>query len=169
MQAFTGAFLLLCAATDWHSRKIPNFLLAAGLVMGLALRAAEGMCSGLIAVFECTVVLCMLFPLFLCRLTGAGDIKLAAVLAGMAGVKATCLIIAAGLVAAVPVCIVKLLVRRNLNMRLFLFFAYIRQVILTKQVTAYYDPERDGYGDTIPFAVFMFLGYLYYIHTGGQI
>ena len=35
---------------------------------------------------------------------------------------------------------------------------YIRHLFQTKQITAYFKPERDGYDVTIPFVACLFLG-----------
>jgi prepilin peptidase CpaA len=81
--------ILLCAAA-WHdarSFRIPNSIIVIGLALGLALNsfapdglgfssAALGMIAGLVG----------LFPLYLLRIWGAGDVKLMAVVGAFLGV-----------------------------------------------------------------------------------
>jgi prepilin peptidase CpaA len=81
--------LLLCAAA-WHDAKsfrIPNAIIATGVALGIALNsslpeglgfsaAALGMLVGLVG----------LFPLYLLRIWGAGDVKLMAVVGAFLGV-----------------------------------------------------------------------------------
>jgi prepilin peptidase CpaA len=81
--------VLLCAAA-WHDAKsfrIPNAIIVIGVVLGIALNsfvptglgfssAALGMLAGLVG----------LFPLYLLRIWGAGDVKLMAVVGAFLGV-----------------------------------------------------------------------------------
>ena len=59
--------------------------------------------------------------------------------------------------------LIKMLVQRTLFRRLNYLYAYVRRLILTKEVTAYHDPSRDGYTHTIPFGLCLFLGALVYL------
>ncbi len=79
------ALLLMAAVIDYRTYRIPNWLTAAGVVLGLAysigipLTAPHGFawsCSGLLVGFL------LMLPLYLLRTMGAGDVKLVA----MAGV-----------------------------------------------------------------------------------
>ena len=81
---------LLAAAGDLARRSIPNWLTAAGLIAGLASRAALGGWRGLgIAAAGAAIGFLLLFPLHVKRAVGGGDVKLMAAfgtLLGPAGV-----------------------------------------------------------------------------------
>jgi prepilin peptidase CpaA len=85
----TGPLLVLLCAAAWHdatSFRIPNAIIVIGVVLGIALNsfvpaglgfssAALGMVAGLVG----------LFPLYLLRIWGAGDVKLMAVVGAFLG------------------------------------------------------------------------------------
>lgn len=90
--------LLLCAAvvTDLRSRRIPNTLVLAGLVMAFSLHAFALM-GGTTALAGpqrwaplagCATGLAVLMPLHLMRACGAGDVKLLAMVGAFVGTKA---------------------------------------------------------------------------------
>lgn len=89
--------MLLCAAvtTDLRSRRIPNDLVLAGLVMALSLHAfaMRGNTPALAgpqwwaALAGAAVGLFMLMPLYLLRACGAGDVKLMAMVGAFVGAK----------------------------------------------------------------------------------
>ncbi len=118
----------------------------------------------LLRVFLCAAVL---FPLFVLRMIGAGDIKLMAVMTGFLGWGNGLRAIFYGCVAGAILALAKLLRQRILLQRLNYLFAYIRRLILTKEIVPYYRIERDGYGVVIPFAFCLFAGYVGYLLWGG--
>jgi len=94
---FVGV-MLVAAATDIHTHRIPNRLIVAGLVLGLVTRALLGWAalgSGLLAASGAMLLGILLFSL---GAMGAGDGKLMAVVGAFMGVETT---LAALFVAAV--------------------------------------------------------------------
>ena len=76
------ALLLWAIYTDIKRNKIENRLLAAGLVTGILLVYLEGGGLGILdGVKRCFGVILVLFPFFLLKGLGAGDIKLLGVMA----------------------------------------------------------------------------------------
>lgn len=74
------AVLMLVALTfDVVKRRIPNGLILAGLVTGLALRLAGGWESLVPGLAGAGLALVLTFPLFALRAMGGGDVKLFAV------------------------------------------------------------------------------------------
>jgi prepilin peptidase CpaA len=85
-QILLGILVAIAAVFDIRYRRIPNWLVLAGIVVGLAwnvyssgwsglLRASEGLGLGFI----------LYFPLYLIRARGAGDVKLLAAVGAIAG------------------------------------------------------------------------------------
>jgi prepilin peptidase CpaA len=79
-------FALLAGWTDFHSRRIPNWLTVPALAVGLAMNVAFGGKAGLVASLEgAGVGLALLLPFVLLRSLGAGDWKLAGALGAFTG------------------------------------------------------------------------------------
>jgi prepilin peptidase CpaA len=85
-QILLGILVAIAAIFDIRSRRIPNWLVLAGLIVGVGwnvyssewsglLRAAEGLGLGFI----------LYFPLYLIRARGAGDVKLLAAVGAVVG------------------------------------------------------------------------------------
>ena len=103
------------------------------------------------------------FLLFLCRMVGAGDIKLAALICGYLGLSAGVLAIGSGFLIGAFWSLIKMAERKILLTRLFCLLAYIRHIFQTGKLTAYYDPVRDGYDVVIPLGLCLSLGTLGYM------
>lgn len=72
-------FILLAAsAADIRSRRIPNGLLLAGFLLTAILKLFDGPTGLFISLFAALGLLVLASPFFLLRMTGAGDIKTAA-------------------------------------------------------------------------------------------
>jgi prepilin peptidase CpaA len=77
---------LLAGWTDWRSRRIPNWLTVAGLLIGLTVNTVAGGWLGLkIALTGAGLGLLLLLPFVLVRSLGAGDWKLAGALGAFVG------------------------------------------------------------------------------------
>lgn len=75
-------FLGIAVWQDIRTRTISNLLILAGFFTGLVYRLSTGGWSVfMISLTEMIPVVILLFPLFLCRCLGAGDIKLLGVVA----------------------------------------------------------------------------------------
>ena len=81
-----------------------------------------------------------------------------ALMAGFLGAVDGSLSLAAGFALGGVCSLVKLLYRKELRSRLSYFHSYVRRLVRTRQITAYYIPDRDGYGITIPLTVCLFAG-----------
>lgn len=158
------------AVYDLREHRIPNWWVFGGAGIGLGIlwwlsmgnveRAWEVPVWFLV---RCIVTVAVFFPLFYVRMIGAGDIKLMAVICGFLGPWNGSLAIVYGFLIGAAMSLIKMLVQRTLFRRLNYLYAYIRRLILTKEVTAYHDPSRDGYTHTIPFGLCLFLGALVYL------
>lgn len=104
------------------------------------------------------IVTLLFFPLYYCRMMGAGDIKVMALVCGYCKAAGGMYIISIGFLIGAVWSLVKLLHDHSLKERLVYLAAYIQRIIRTKEIGEYYNPGRDGYRMTIPFAVCLFLG-----------
>lgn len=160
--------LLGGAYYDVREHRIPNWWTLGAAVCGLCLavlRASEGaavMAAGGY-LFRLTAAAVILFPLFLTRMVGAGDIKMIAVMVACLGVPAGLGAISRGCFLGAVLALVKLLAQRNLYQRLIYLFVYFRRMFQTKEIVPYYRADRDGYGLVIPFALCLCAGYVWYL------
>lgn len=158
------------AAYDLRDHRIPNWWvlgsggIGLGIIWWLYTGGAEA--AWQIPVWFLVRLLAaatVFFPFFYVRMIGAGDIKLMALICGFLGFLDGSLSIAYGFLIGAAMALIKMLVQKNLFQRLNYLYVYIRRLILTKEVTAYHNPSRDGYANTIPFGLCLFLGTLVYL------
>ena len=103
-------------------------------------------------------LLIVLFPLYLFRMIGAGDIKMAAVLFGAAGLRQGGRIFLCGLAAA-GIWSLVLLIRRGIaRQRLTYLVFYLYRFALGGSVEPYYLEARDGKEASFCLAPCLFLG-----------
>jgi prepilin peptidase CpaA len=101
------ALLILAAVIDTRSYRIPNWLTVSGMVLGLVCNTWPGVTGAtgfLMALAGLGAGLAVLLPLYVLRMTGAGDVKLMAMVGAFVGVQqilqaAVLTFIAGGLVA----------------------------------------------------------------------
>lgn len=170
-------YLAVCAGWDGRTRRLPNWLTAAGLaggVMTAGLHGAE-VAAGLQGMQTATAAQVWAFAamaalgravaaaaagmcLYRFRMIGAGDVKLAAVIVAWLGFTEGGAGIFAGL------CLGALwsfgrLVRRGIVRKRFSYLAgYVRDYLATGKIAAYYNRERDGDEAAIPLGVCLAVG-----------
>jgi prepilin peptidase CpaA len=113
-------FLVFAVWKDQTSRRIPNQLIAAGVTAALMLAAYTDGLSGLLhSVLGLLCVLAAMFPFYILRYLGAGDVKLLAMVGAFFGPTESLYVvlytmIAGGLLAAL------MILKRRLNNKLVL-------------------------------------------------
>lgn len=142
----TGVLIVLlvtAAVIDYRSYRIPNWLTAGGMVLGLACSAASAtpVYSGLLAgLGGLAVAMLVLLPMYAIRVLGAGDVKLM----GMAGaflgtadtLRALLFVFVVGGVAAVGVAVRRRALRRMVG--------NLRQATVQMMVFAIVGGQRPG-------------------------
>lgn len=139
---------------DIKNHKIPNVWILLGMAAGMYLHSEEV----ILFLLRTFAVICLFFPLYYCRMMGAGDVKVMSLVCGYCGAAGSIYIISFGFLIGAVWSLVKLMYYKSLKERLFYLAAYIQRTIRTKEIREYYNPGRDGYRMTIPFAVCLFLG-----------
>lgn len=161
--------LLGGAYYDVKEHRIPNWWILGALICGVSLAAAaapDGRAADAAGkyLFRMAAAAVVLFPLFMTRMVGAGDIKIIGIMVAYLGFPMGIRAIGWGCFLGAFLALVKLLVQRNLRQRLTYLFVYLRRMFQTKEIVPYYSAERDGYGIVIPFAGCLCLGYIWYLY-----
>lgn len=177
-------FLFLCyfAYTDTREGRIPNkgliFMLAAGMSWRVCcLFAADclgndggfgsfgnGLCLLGTDMIKAILFLALLFPLHLIRAMGAGDIKLASVLAALCGMDAALPILYLSLLATALYSFI-LMVRRHILLSRIRYFHFYLNLLLSGVFIRYYIPERDR-DYSFPMAPCFLAGYVIWMLGG---
>ncbi|WP_180538341.1 A24 family peptidase [Nevskia soli] len=86
LRFFLVAVALLAGWFDFRSRRIPNWITVSGVLLGFGLNTSFfGFAGALSAAEGLALALIVYIPLYILRGMGAGDVKLMAALAAMAG------------------------------------------------------------------------------------
>ncbi len=158
--------LLLAVIMDFKSYKISNPLIIIGLILGILFNFYEyGWTS--ISIWFCGILLpiLLLFPLFLMKALGAGDIKLFSVIGCFYGLTYVLKSIVAAFFIAAVMSIIYLIKYRQVFYRLHHLVNYIQTISskhlsvwqntetgVKKEIEPYYDRKRDGYQGVIHFS-----------------
>ena len=175
--AFLGV-LASAAWSDWRKYRISNKTVVLGLILGIwavffqAFSLETGhrirWLLGNEGFYLLRVIMVIIagYPLFQAGMTGAGDIKLAALLAGWLGFKQTVIILCTGLFLGAVLALFKMLREGSAFQRFLYLSAYIRQTISCKKLEKYYVPDRDGTKCVIPLGACFCAGALVVIFLG---
>lgn len=171
---FMLLFLFLggCAVWDWRTGKIPNRWLLLWLLLfgAFLLYEGRGRPAAVLYFLAATVFTgAVLFPLFLFRMIGAGDIKTAAMINGILGISTGFKVIFYGLAASAVWSLIYMAQKRILLKRIAYFLKYIENLSRTDRILPYYDAGRDGTEAAFCFSPFLLLGFCIRMMTEGGI
>ena len=141
----------------------------AGMGTGACMGAGPGMGAGFICILAAAVGLAarmalvwvLGFPLFVLGMAGAGDIKMAGLIAASLGIRDGLTAVMAGLILGAVLALAKILHQGRICQRFSYLSAYIRRMVQTRKAEKYYCPDRDGYGCVIPFGACLYAGALF--------
>lgn len=137
-------FLLFACGFDYCRRRIPNWLLALMLAVGMAIGGRQAGAEGVLH-FGCkmiVVILC-LYPFFKTGTLGAGDVKLFGVCAGyLPGSKILYFLFFSLLLAAV-ISLLKILMEHNAKERLTYLTEYLLEVARRGQWQLYISDRKE--------------------------
>lgn len=161
MKVFLTLLLLSVAVwTDVKTCRISNRLIIGGLSLGLLSQFyAYGVWGMGVFLVNVSIPVILLYLLFLMRALGAGDIKLFSVISSIWNLKIACITIAAGFLAAALMSFCKLIYYRNLFSRLYIFWNYLCQTLVSGKIEKY---PRDMHGkqSIIHFSVAILIGFI---------
>ena len=160
-------FLVLVAASlfDLMRYQVPNVLLASAFCLSL-FRLFE--IQKIQFVFFCFLgiivpfILCFIF--YRCRMLGASDVKLFAVIGSFAGVQRICPIMVTALFFGAAMAVVKIIFQKNFICRFRQLFYYTKSCIQKKKLLTYYDREKEGEDGVIPFTIAISLAAICWIY-----
>lgn len=130
--------MLISVYTDFKKYKIKNTVLLIGLCLGIL---NQGLTKGIKAVgiglLACILTFLVMYPLFLLRAMGAGDIKLLCVAAVYMTPKEAMYCIAGSFVFGGIFAILKMMQNKNFLERIKHFFRYIKNCFLFRSLQPY--------------------------------
>lgn len=161
-------FSLVSAIMDIKWERVYNYWIVFGLLCSLlGCLSHNGLAGIMNLIFGMTLPLAVLFPLFLGKMLGTGDIKVFAVLGSMMGARWILVCMAwsfiIGAVIAVPV----LVFRCNVKERFAYFFTYLNHVLATKTFPPYLAPGKRP--ENIHFTIPIFCSVLLLSIKGGVV
>lgn len=153
--------LAVAACEDFAHLKVRNGLIIFGWIAGLIFRILNFGIYGLLYWFIGGVVpVFLLIILFCFRMIGASDIKLVSVIGCFYGVVYGIKVFIAALFIGGILSVIRCIRFGYLRNRIGYFAEYIKNVIRTKTIDAYYIRERDGEDVAIPFGMAISIGFL---------
>ena len=140
----------------------------AGMGTGACMGTGPGMGAGFICILAAAVgfaarmalVWVLGFPLFVLGMAGAGDIKMAGLIAASLGIRDGLTAVMAGLILGAVLALAKILHQGSICQRFSYLSAYIRRMLQSKNIEPYYCPQRDGNACVIPLGACLFAGTL---------
>lgn len=178
----TGMVLIFLAGGsvwDWRFSRVPNWwvvfwggavwlwlMWAGGLERGGLAGAVMG---GAIGLAGAMFTLMCLFPFYVFRMMGAGDIKAMALMVGALGVKEGFFCIFYGLAAAAAWSLFIMVRRHLLVKRIRYFLYYLGQLAWLGEAEPYYCADRDGQEAAVCLVPFLLLGCCIYLAKGGMV
>lgn len=149
--------------------KIKNITILVGIFTGVLFLITQEDISSMLNYFGGMIVpILILFPLFMLRMFGAGDIKLLSVVGLFLGIQAAIHIIIASIVIGGILSIIKLVQNRNIKQRVAYFMQYVRGTSCGIR-SGYYDANSDNYTNAIHFSIAILVAVVLWLFLIGGI
>lgn len=150
--------IAIAVISDLYSYKVKNQItfgfMTIALIYNLAAIGSEGLCYTLLGI---VIPILILFPLYMSKMLGAGDIKLFSALGAFVGYKVIAICIAYSFIVGAFTAIIIMIIRKNAIQRFQYFFNYIKCCLLCMAVVPYgdFNMKQDGskMHFTIPIAI----------------
>lgn len=161
-QVFCLMFSFLSMIFDVKWEKVPNCWNLCGMLTVLVLYEKEwNMLLGTLLPFL------ILFPLFLCKMIGTGDIKVFMVLGCAMGMEKVFLCMVYSFLIGACISLPILIFRCDVRQRFTYFFSYLHTVFITKTVPPYLAPGI--HPENIHFTIPIFCSVVLLIAKGGYL
>lgn len=151
--------ILLCAAImDIKTDRVPNLLIIVGFGFTLGFRLLSFDVTRISDYFAGALIpSAAFFIFFIFRMFGAGDIKLLSLTGAVLGLKAVMNITVIALFVGAIFSVVRIILNRNLIIRMHYLADYFLGFIRDREIGPYYVKE-EGNGNMVHFAVCILLG-----------
>ena len=150
---FCTLFIASAAAfADLRTGKIPNLLLSAGLAASLILQLTEHAFYGIPVLLSGALVpLAALYPAYKLGMTGAGDVKLLAVLGSFLSAKGSLRLLFASFLFGALIAVFRMGISGSFAERFGTFTSYVRETVRRRQFISY--RPLAGRGAAVHFSV----------------
>ena len=153
------AILVLAAVSDWRSRRIPNGLILFGLAVAFFSAASGGGTERLVtALAGAGTGFLLLLPGFLLRFTGAGDVKLLAMLGAFLGPPVVLQVFMLTVLLGASLVLLKTLFCRHglsLIAHLRRYFSMFHMLVIGRQLVYLPPPAGSTLSERVPMAPIM--------------
>ncbi|MFT5707321.1 MAG: prepilin peptidase CpaA [Oceanospirillaceae bacterium] len=156
---FSAVFFLIALILDLSKQKIPNKLTLFAVGLGFVLNAYFSQMSGFItASFGFSLAFLILFPTFIFRILGAGDIKLMMGIGALMGPQLLLWSLAYGIVAGAVTSVALVIWKTGFNGIIYTLKRYWDCIYMQ----TYFRPEEgEAAGQRVPYAPALALGWLW--------
>ncbi len=166
---FGTALSLAAVCTDIKKGKISNKMVVPAFLGGLLWQMSEagtqglqdGMCGGLFPL--------ILFPFFIMRMLGAGDIKLMMAIGTWLGLRDSASLLVASILCGGAMAMIVMATHRNCAKRFKKIWVYGKSCILCRMLLPYQDFGRLENGTSLPFALAIFGGMMGLVAMGAGV
>lgn len=149
--------LLLAALEDLRFYKVNNKIIIMGLLLGFIVNVYESGVDGLVIWFLGALTpLVLLFLLYLCRMMGAGDLKVFSFIGCFLGVSFVLRSIVVSFILGAILSFFILLKNRSIFSRCYRVISYVSESIQSRRLMSYYTLSQDDRKYVIPFTVAIF-------------
>lgn len=170
--------VLLAVYHDIKSYKIKNYIIVIGIITGLAFNIRDLEFTAIYTFLLATILpIIILFPLFLIKVLGAGDIKFFSVIGSYMGVSAVVEIIIISFLIGAIISIIYLICTKSFLKRLNHLKSYISNLIKENKIvlssgkvtikdikiSPYYEKDKHGRQGVIHFSVAILFALLIYL------
>jgi prepilin peptidase CpaA len=164
------AILVLAAVSDWRSRRIPNGLILFGLAVAIVSAASGGGTDRLVtALAGAGTGFLLLLPGFMLRFTGAGDVKLLAMLGAFLGPPVVLQVFVLTILLGASLVLLKSLFRRHgvpLIAHLRRYAAMFSLFVIGRQFVYLPPPAGSTLSERVPMAPIMAVAVLVTLSLG---
>ena len=160
LMGFCAFFTFISMLMDIKWEKVCNHWICAGWLAGVDFRLYLESETGWVHIAADTLFpLLILFPLFIFKMIGTGDIKVFMVTGSVMGIKDNVICIAVSFVIAAMAAVPILIFRCDWRERLRYFSTYVRQVMAAGKAVPYITPGK--HPENIHFTIPVFLSVVY--------
>lgn len=137
-------FLVIACVFDYLQNRIPNRLLLLLFLTGVGWNGIWKNIPAMLFFFAGTVlVMLLMYPLFRLGCIGAGDVKLLGICAGYLPFGKILYFLFFSLLTAAIFSLIKLIKEHNVKERLYYLWAYLAEVLHSRQWRLYMDNEKE--------------------------